>query len=170
MDGVAVRPIPSLDTAPMDTTIDRAWSALGDGAIVPAVLAADLTRRGERLTAHLRARLARTLPEDARDVAVFGVSAVTPFAMAAVRALGRRVVGVFAPGGDGSLEVAGMPVRPPVDLDGCGPLWVVAACASPADVAVLYERVPIEKLRLLSVLGPSSAPELAALSPDPKNI
>jgi tetratricopeptide (TPR) repeat protein len=154
VDGVTARAIASLDAAPVDTTIDRAWSALGDGGIVPAAIAADLTRRGELLTAHLRARLARELPEDARDVAVFGVSAITPFAMAAVRALGRRVVGVFAPGGDGSLEVAGMPVRPPSDLDACEPLWVVATCASPADVTVLYERVPIA--RAIHVVEPAS--------------
>ena len=154
VDGVTVRAIASLDATPVDPTIDRAWSALGDGAIVPAAIAADLTRRGEMLAAHIRARLAHELPEDARDVAVFGVSAITPFAMAAVRALGRRVVGVFAPGGDGSLEVAGMPVRPPTDLDACGPLWVVAACASPADVTVLYERVPIA--RAIHVVEPAS--------------
>ncbi len=164
VDGVAVRALASLDAAPVDTTIDRAWSALGDGGVVPAAIAADLTRRGELLTAHLRDRLARELPEDVRDVAVFGVSAITPFAMAAVRALGRRVVGVFAPGGDGSLEVAGMPVRPPADLDAGETLWVVAACASPADVTVLYQRVPIA--RAIHVVEPASlrpaAPPFAA--------
>lgn len=154
VDGAAIRAVATLDAAAVDTTVDRAWSALGDGGPVPAAIAADLTRRGERLTAHLRARLARELPDDARDVAVFGVGAITPFAMAAARALGRRVVGVFAPGGDSSLEVAGMPVRPPSDLDACGTLWVVAACASPADVTVLYQRVPIA--RAIHVVEPAS--------------
>jgi tetratricopeptide (TPR) repeat protein len=154
VEDVVVRALPSVDGAVADTVVDTAWASLGSGGVVPASVAADLTRRGELLTAHVRVRLARELPDDARDVAVFGVSPITPFAMAALRALGRRVVGVFAPSGDGSLEVAGMPVRPPSDLGGYGSLWVVASCASPADVTVLYERVPFE--RAIHVVEPAS--------------
>jgi tetratricopeptide (TPR) repeat protein len=105
--------------------------------VVPAAVAADLTRRGELLTAHVRAWLARELPESATEVAIFGVGPLTPFAMAAVRALKRRLIGVYAPHGDGSLACAGVTVRPLSELPAIETLWVVAACESPADAAAL---------------------------------
>jgi len=144
IEGASVRPLPSLDPVSHDPAIDAAWSSLGDGGIVSAVVAADLTRRGELLTVHVRDRLARELPADARDVAVFGLGPLTPFAMAAVRSLGRHLVGVFAPGADGNTACAGLTVRPAGELWPSPTLWVAAACTSPADVAALLAQVPIE--------------------------
>jgi tetratricopeptide (TPR) repeat protein len=74
--------------------------------------------------------------------------------MAAVRALGRRLVGVFAADADGTLACAGLTVRPPSELEMAGPLWVVAACASPADVTALYAWAPIA--RTVHVVEPAS--------------
>ena len=96
----------SADGTLVDTTLETAWSALGDGRVVPATVAADLMRRSELLTAHLQARLKQELPETATDVAIFGVGPLTPFAMAAVRGLGRRLVGVYAAHADGSVACA----------------------------------------------------------------
>jgi predicted O-methyltransferase YrrM len=145
VDGVEVQVIPSVDTATVDMTIDAAWSSLGGSGIVPAVVAADLTRRGELLAAHIRARLDRELPPDARDVAVFGLGPVTPFAMAAVRALRRHLIGVFAPGADGNTACAGLTVRPATELWPAPSLWVAGTCTSPSDVAALVAQVPIER-------------------------
>ena len=154
IEGASVRPRPSLDAANHDPAIDAAWSSLGDGGIVSAVVAADLTRRGELLTAHVRDRLARELPADARDVAVFGLGPLTPFAMAAIRSLGRHLVGVFAPGADGNTACAGLTVRPAGELWPSPTLWVAAACTSPADVAALLAQVPIE--RTVHLVEPAS--------------
>jgi predicted O-methyltransferase YrrM len=145
MPGVTVRALPSLDAGLVDATVDASWNALGDGGVVPAVVAADLLRRGELLTAHVRDRLARELPLEARDVAVFGLGPLTPFAMAAIRSLGRHLVGVFAPGADGSVACAGVTVRPAAELRPSDPLWVVGACASPADVAALAALVRLDR-------------------------
>ena len=146
-----------------DTAVDAAWSALGDGGIVPAIVAADLTRRGELLTAHIRERLARELPDDARDVAVFGLGPMTPFAMAARPVAGaaprRRV---RAGRRRQPRRAQGMPVRPPVRARRRRPsLWVVAACTSPADVAALLAQVPIERTVHL-VEPPSLRPDAPA--------
>jgi hypothetical protein len=143
--GVTVKAIPSIDGGVADTGVDAAWNALGDGGVVPAVLAADLARRGELLTAHVRDRLARELPADARDVAVFGLGPLTPFAIAAVRSLGRRLVGVFAPGASGDVACAGVTIRPVVELRPAASVWVVGACTSPEDVAVLAALVRIDR-------------------------
>jgi len=145
LDGVTVHAIPSVDAGTYDPTVDDAWMALGDGGLVPAAVAADLMRRGELLTAHVRTRLARELPADARDVAVYGLGPITPFAMAAVRSLGRHLVGVFAPGADGNTACAGLTVRPAAELWPAPSLWVVATCTSPGDVAPLLFPVPVER-------------------------
>ena len=152
--GVRVRAVPSLDAAGVDLTLDAAWAGLGDGGILPAAVAADLTRRGELLTAHVRARLDRELPAGARDVAVFGLGPITPFAVAAVRGLGRHLVGVFAPGADGNVACAGLTVRPALELWPGPSLWVAATCASPADVAALLAQVPVD--RIVHLVEPAS--------------
>jgi predicted O-methyltransferase YrrM len=154
IDGARVRPLPSLDAASHDPAVDAAWTSLGDGGIVPAVVAADLTRRGEFLTHHVRDRLARELPPEVREVAVFGLGPVTPFAMAAVRSLGRHLVGVFAPGADGNTACAGMTVRPAGELRPSPSLWVAATCTSPADVAALLAQVPVD--RMVHLVEPAS--------------
>jgi predicted O-methyltransferase YrrM/tetratricopeptide (TPR) repeat protein len=145
VDGVSVRAIPSTDGGGLDGSVDAAWSALSDGGIVPAAVAADLLRRGELLTANVRDRLARELPLEARDVAVFGLGPLTPFAMAAIRSLGRHLVGVFAPGADGSVACAGVTVRPAGELRASDALWIVGACSSPADVAALSAQVRLDR-------------------------
>ena len=119
-----------------------------------ATVAADLLRRGELLTAHVRDRLARELPAEARDVAIFGLGPVTPFAMAAVRSLGRHLVGVFAAGADGNTACAGLTVRPAGELWPSPSLWVAAACTSPADVATLLAQVPVD--RTIHLVEPAS--------------
>jgi hypothetical protein len=154
VDDVSVAALPSVDGAVVDIATDAAWAALGDGGIVPATIAADLTRRGEMLTAHVRARLTRELPESATEVAIFGVGPLTPFAMAAVRALKRRLVGVYAANADGSLACAGVTVRPAAELPPTDALWVVAVCAAPADVPALRAWVPLD--RTVHVVEPAS--------------
>jgi hypothetical protein len=141
--GVEVQAVSSVDGVGIDGRVDACWNGLGDGGVVPAVVAADLARRGELLTAHVLDRLRRELPPDARDVAVFGLGPLTPFAIASVRALGRRLVGVFAPGADGSLACAGVTVRPAEELRTSMSVWIAAACTSPADVAALVAHAPM---------------------------
>jgi hypothetical protein len=150
--GVHVRTLPSID-AELDLTVDRAWSALGDGGLVPAAIVADLNRRGERLTEHLVTRLARELPADGGAVAVFGAGPLTPFVVAAVRASGRRLAGLFA---DADLGVgsAGLAVRPVSELATIEACWIMAACASPADARVLHGLVPAA--RVMHVVEPAS--------------
>jgi predicted O-methyltransferase YrrM len=154
IDDVRVRAIASFDAACVDATVDRAWSGLGNGGVVPAVVAADLTRRGELLTAHLRERLAGELPPEAAMVAVFGIGPLTPFVMAAVRDLGHRLLGVFAADANAGVACAGVAVRPASELPRAETLWVVAACASPADVTALYDWVPMD--RAIHVVEPAS--------------
>jgi GT2 family glycosyltransferase len=140
--GVELRAVSSVDGAGIDASVDACWNGLGDGGLVPAVVAADLARRGELLTAHVQDRLRRELPPDARDVAVFGLGPLTPFVIASVRALGRQVVGLFAPGADGSVACSGITVRPVEELRTSVSLWIAAACTSPADVAALVAHTP----------------------------
>jgi predicted O-methyltransferase YrrM len=142
--GVTARAVPSTD-AGVDASVEAAWTGLGDGGVVPAVIAADLLRRTELLAAHVRDRLTRELPADARDVAVFGLGPLTPFAISAIRGLGRHLAGVFAPGVEGQIACAGVTVRPAIELAPSPSLWVVGACASPADVAALAALVPIDR-------------------------
>jgi len=154
IEDVTVRAMASFDAMAYDATVDAAWSSLGDGEPVPALVAADLTRRGELLTAHLRERLARQLPPEAREIAIFGIGPITPFAMAAVWALGRHVLGVYAAGGDSRLACAGLTVQPASELDAGDALWVVATCASPGDVTALLDRVPAN--RVVHAVEPAS--------------
>jgi tetratricopeptide (TPR) repeat protein len=65
--------------------------------------------------------------------------------MAAVRSLGRHLVGVFAPVADGYVACAGVTVRPAAELRPTASLWVVAACTSPADVAALAAQARIDR-------------------------
>jgi hypothetical protein len=143
--GVGIRPVPSLDGGGADASVDAAWNGLGDGGVVPALVAADLARRGELLATHVRDRLRRQLPADAIDVAIFGLGPLTPFAIAAVRSLGRRLVGVFAPGADADVVCAGVTVVSAAALRPSPSLWVVGACTSPADVVALAALVPIDR-------------------------
>jgi predicted O-methyltransferase YrrM/tetratricopeptide (TPR) repeat protein len=154
IEDVAARAVQGFDASACDPTVDAAWSALGNGEPVPALVAADLTRRGELLTAHLRERLARELPPEAREIAIFGVGPVTPFAMAAVWALGRHVLGVYAAGADSQLACAGLTVQPASELQPRDALWVVATCASPGDVTVLLDRMPVN--RVVHAVEPAS--------------
>ena len=78
-------------------------AAHGEGVLEQARVVADLTRRGQQLTTAIQARLEGALPAAVTDVAIAGIGPVTPFAMAAVRALGRRTVGVYGGVGTGSL-------------------------------------------------------------------
>ena len=161
VDDVAVRAIASLDAVLADVSIEATWNALGDGGVVPATVAADLMRRGELLTAHLQARLKAQLPETATDVAMFGVGPLTPFAMSAVRGLGRRLVGVYAAHADGSVACAGQTVRPAAELHLADGMWVVAAGASPDDVTALHAWVPMNRTVHLAEptsIRPSSTP------------
>ncbi len=151
---VAARALPSLEPTGYDATVDAAWSNLGDGEPVPAIVAADLARRGELLTAHLRERLAHELPAAAQEVAIFGVGPITPFAMAAVWALGKRVLGVYAAGTSSRLACAGLTVQSAAELKVDETLWVVATCASPGDVTALFERVPAN--RIVHAVEPAS--------------
>ena len=74
--------------------------------------------------------------------------------MAAVRASGRRLAGVFAPQADGAVACAGQTVQPAAALAMHPGLWVVSACASPGDVTALYEWVPMD--RCVHVAEPAS--------------
>ena len=145
IEGVAVRALPSLEAGGYDASVDAAWSSLGGREPVSALIAADLTRRGELLTAHLCDRLARELPPEAQDIAIFGVGPITPFAMAAVWALGKRVLGVYAAGADSRMACGGLTVQPASELNMTETVWVVAACASPGDVTALLDRAPVER-------------------------
>jgi tetratricopeptide (TPR) repeat protein len=154
IEDATARALASFDATGYDATVDGAWSTIGDGEPVPALIAADLTRRGELLTAHLRERLARELPPDAQEVAIFGVGPITPFAMAAVWSLGKHVLGVYAAGADHRLACAGLTVQPAAELKVGDTHWVVATCASPSDVIALYERVSAD--RVVHAVEPAS--------------
>ncbi len=109
---------------------------------IPAVLAADFQRRADQLEAALSDRLQARLPANADTVAVWGVGPLTALAVAALRALGRHVPGIYAPDADGSLTIAGLPVRPAHELDATDGRWVASAAASPADAIALLRQVP----------------------------
>ncbi|MEO5821820.1 MAG: class I SAM-dependent methyltransferase [Vicinamibacteraceae bacterium] len=142
--GVTIRRMASTDGLRLyDPRLGAMWNAAGDGGMLPAALVADFAAKGERLTRHVEARLVRELPTDAHDVAVWGVGPLTPVAVAALRALGRHVVGIYAPEGNGGTACAGLTIRAAGDLDTSRGLWVVSACASPADVRHLLTHVPI---------------------------
>jgi tetratricopeptide (TPR) repeat protein len=142
--GVTIRPLASTDGLRLhDPGLGAMWAAAGDGGVLPAALVADFAAKGERLTRHVEARLARELPADAGDVAVWGLGPLTPVAVAALRALGRHVVGIYAPEGNGGTACAGLTVRAAGELETSRGLWVVSACASPADVRHLLTHVPI---------------------------
>jgi predicted O-methyltransferase YrrM/tetratricopeptide (TPR) repeat protein len=147
-----------------DPSVARAWSALGDRAVLPATVVADFAEKAERLTRHVAARLAAELPADAPEVAVWGLGPLTPIAVAALRSLDRQVAGVYAPEADGGRACAGLTVRPHGELRSTT-AWVVSACASPGDAILLLSSFPIARIVHLAepaALRPGAPPVLTS--------
>jgi tetratricopeptide (TPR) repeat protein len=173
----ALRPVPGLawlaageepGGPAADLGVEHEWIGLDAATVVPARVAADFERRAAVLTRVVGERLTRELPAEARRVAVWGTGPLAPVAVTALRALERHVVAVHAPGADGTQACAGVPVRPPGELDTSSDVWVVSTAAGPADVLALRQAVPSARIVHLvepAALRPPEPP--ISLSPTP---
>ena len=74
--------------------------------------------------------------------------------MAALWALGKRVLGVYAAAADNRVACAGLTIQPASELKVGDTLWVVATCTSPGDVTALSRAV--SAARIVHAVEPAS--------------